>query len=78
MGSRPRQLRELIATSLYVVDERAVADAVVARQQIRSRLAAPVFRSEVRPTDVRSFRRDPGARSFRVAGSSSLFRRLGH
>jgi hypothetical protein len=59
-------LKQIIDDSLYVVDERAVAKAIVARACVRETVADPVFRSERRPSMVRSFRRTHSARSFRL------------
>jgi hypothetical protein len=74
---RARVLRELIRDSLYVVDERAVAGAIVARAVTRQLVAEPTFRSDGRGPQARSFRRDPRARSFRLSNGTSL-RRIGH
>jgi hypothetical protein len=46
-------LRELISTSLYVVDELAVADAITARAQVRKTVAESSFRSRPRGEEVR-------------------------
>jgi hypothetical protein len=70
--SRVRVLRELISNSMYVVDERSVADAVVLRSRLRMTVADGSFRSEHRGPPVRSFRRDPGARSFRLSRDARL------
>ena len=74
---RARLIRDLIADSLYVVDGRMVADAVIARARVRATVAEPSFRSECRGPLVRSFRRDPLARSFRLAHTPND-RRLNH
>jgi hypothetical protein len=74
---RARIIRDLIADSLYVVDGRMVADAVLARAQVRVTVAEPSFRSECRGPLVRSFRRDPLARSFRLSDMPN-HRRLHH
>jgi hypothetical protein len=66
VDSRIRLLRQLVAESLYVVDEQAVADAIVARARVRQAVAAPALRGVVRPARVRSFRRTRSARSFRL------------
>jgi hypothetical protein len=55
---------------MYVVDERAVADAVVLRARMRLVVGEQSFRSEDRGPVARSFRRDRDARSFRLAGSA--------
>jgi hypothetical protein len=72
-----RTLRQLIQGSMYVVDERAVADAIVLRIRLRATVARPSLHNERREVEVRSFRRDPRARSFRLARghASSIARR---
>jgi hypothetical protein len=67
-----RVLKQLIAQCLYHVDERAVADAIVARAMVRQTVPEVSFRSEHRGTHVRSFRRDRDARSFRLAGAPRM------
>jgi hypothetical protein len=62
-------LKQLIAESLYHVDERAVAEAILARAVVRQTMPEVSFRSEHRGPLVRSFRRERDARSFRLAGS---------
>jgi hypothetical protein len=64
--SRVTLLREMVRDSLYVMDERAVADAIFARALVRQAVAAPELRSERREPPVRSFRRTRDARSFRL------------
>jgi hypothetical protein len=71
MRSRLRLLQQLIEDSIYVVDERAVADAVLARASVRARVAGPAFRSQPGYTAPRSFRRQRGVRSFRLTSSQS-------
>ncbi len=66
MQSRITTLRELVYGSLYVVDERAVAGALVARAMIKYTVPQQQFRSEQRWAPVRSFRRERTARSFRL------------
>ncbi|MDQ6816644.1 MAG: hypothetical protein M3018_04445 [Actinomycetota bacterium] len=66
MQSRIATLRQLVHGSLYVVDERAVADALVARAMIKHSVPQQQFPSEERWSPVRSFRRERGARSFRL------------
>ena len=72
MQSRVTTLRELVNGSLYVVDERAVALALVARAMTKDTVAQQEFRSEQRWAPVRSFRRERGARSFRLCGRTPL------
>jgi hypothetical protein len=69
MEADMRVLRQLIDTDMYVVDEHAVAGAILARAQLRTAVARPQLANEMEPrkAEVRSFRRDPRARSFRLA-----------
>jgi hypothetical protein len=53
---------------MYVVDERAIADAILLRARLRRAIPEPSFRSDRRGAAVRSFRRDRDARSFRLSG----------
>jgi hypothetical protein len=69
---RVRVIKQLIADSLYQVDERAVADAILARAQVHQTIPDISFRATGRGPQVRSFRRDPAARSFRLAGTPRL------
>jgi hypothetical protein len=69
---RVRLLRQLVGESLYTVDERAVADTILLRSRLKLALPDQEFRSEHRGPAVRSFRRDRGARSFRLASSTRL------
>jgi hypothetical protein len=62
---------------MYTVDERAVADAIVLRARLRSLVGEPSFRSDRHGTQIRSFRRDRGARSFRLSMSAPP-RRIHH
>jgi hypothetical protein len=64
---RVRVLKEMVAASLYVVDEEAVANAILARAAVHHAVAAPELRN-TRPDrgPVRSFRRTRNARSFRL------------
>ncbi len=66
MQSQVTILRDLVHGSMYVVDERAVALALLARVLIKDTVAQQQFRSEQRSAPVRSFRRERGARSFRL------------
>ncbi len=72
MNSHLRSLKVLIADGMYVVDEAAVADAILARASVRATVANASFRTEVRPPQVRSFRRDDHARSFRLERRGKL------
>ncbi len=72
MNSHLRCLRQLIADGMYLVDEPAVADAVLARAGVRAIVANAAFRCERQAPPVRSFHRDDGARSFRLERRSRL------
>jgi hypothetical protein len=63
---RVRLLKQMVAESLYVVDERAVADAILARARVRQAVAAPELRGARTDARVRSFRPSRRARSFRL------------
>ncbi len=77
MRSRLRLLRQLLADGMYTVDENAVANAIVARAVVRLTIPESPFYNALRGSHAaRSFRRDPSARSFRLARSSSLRRAL--
>ena len=71
MNARTSALGRLLRDSLYVVDETAVAEAMIMRARARWIVPEVSFRSEER-TVVRSFRRDANARSFRLARSRAL------
>jgi hypothetical protein len=68
--ARVQVLRKLLRESMYVVDEREVADAILLRALLRHTVPEPSFRSEHRGRHVRSFRRDRDARSFRLSGNT--------
>jgi hypothetical protein len=63
---RVRVLKEMVDSSLYVVDERAVANAILARAVVNQAVAAPELRNGRPDRQVRSFRRTRNARSFRL------------
>lgn len=65
-------IREVVHKSLYVVDERAVADAIVLRAMAKQVIPEPCFRTELRGREVRSFRPNRDARSFRLCTSSRM------
>ncbi len=68
MSPRPNLLAQLVRDSHYVVDERAVAEAIVMRALARRVLPDVAFRSECPPAPVvRSFRCHRDVRSFRLA-----------
>jgi len=67
MNPRVRLLKELVSDGLYVVDDVAVADAVLLRSVIRQTLPDVTFRGSPLPEpEVRSFRPHRGAKSFRL------------
>ena len=68
MNARTSAVGRLLRDSLYVVDETAVAEAMIMRARARWVVPEVSFRSEARPV-VRSFRRDANARSFKLARS---------
>jgi hypothetical protein len=61
VDSRVRLLKQLVEESMYVVDERAVADAIVARALVREAVAAPRRRVRRRGSRVRSAHGKPRA-----------------
>lgn len=67
MNQRVRLLKELVGDGLYVIDDAAVADAVLLRSRTRHMLPDVTFRGTPRPEpEVRSFRPHRGAKSFRL------------
>ena len=67
MNPRVKVLKQLVADGHYVIDEGAVADAVLLRSAARQMLPDVTFRSAPRGAPpVRSFRPHRGARSFRL------------
>jgi hypothetical protein len=66
---RAQEIRQLVRDSQYVIDERLVAAAMIARAQLRGTVADASFRNDLRapsaPRAVRSFRPSKKARSFR-------------
>jgi hypothetical protein len=66
---RTRLIRQLVLDSQYVVDEAALADAIIARGTARRLVGGITFRNDVRCPPVRSFRMTTQARSFRPSDS---------
>ncbi len=67
MNPRVKLLKELVKDELYVIDEAAVADAVLLRAMTRRMLPEVTFRGTPRPApQVRSFRPHRGAKSFKL------------
>jgi hypothetical protein len=60
-------LKELVSDAQYAVDERAVADAILARALARQAVMGTSFRNDIRgpASQIRSFRPTRKARSFR-------------
>ncbi|HWF52748.1 MAG TPA: hypothetical protein VG294_19040 [Solirubrobacteraceae bacterium] len=63
---RTRVLRQLITDSMYVVDDRLVAEAILSRVQARIISPGISFGNEPNSAAVRSFRLEHEARSFRL------------
>jgi hypothetical protein len=74
---RVRVIREVVDKSLYVIDERAVADAIVFRAMAKHLIPEQSVRTAPNGQEVRSFRPNRDARSFRLC-SSSRMRRVAH
>ena len=62
---RTQLIRQLVLDSQYVVDEAALADAILARGTARRLVGGITFRNDVRRPRVRSFRMTTQAQSFR-------------
>ena len=61
-----RTLKQLILEGMYIVDERSVARAIVARAGARDAVARAGFHSDAAAASVATFRRYPPARAFRL------------
>ena len=61
---------------MYQIDERAIADAIVARAYIRQLVPEVEFAQDRR--EIRSFRLDSSARSFRLMRPPARTRTLHH
>lgn len=67
MNARVKLLKELVGDGLYVIDDAAVADAVLLRAAARHTLPDVAFRGTRRlEPEVRSFRPQRGVPSFRL------------
>lgn len=66
MNNRTQLLAKLVRDGIYVVDGRAVAEAMMVRRTARRTLPGITFPGESKRL-VRSFRRAEHARSFRLA-----------
>ena len=68
MNSRIKNLKQLVADGLYVINEPVIADAMVLRAMVQHALPDVTFRCAPRlAPHVRSFRPHRGARSFRLS-----------
>jgi hypothetical protein len=77
MNPRVKLLKELVDSELYVIDDLAVADAVLLRSMTRHMLPDVAFRGTPRPApEVRSFRPHRGAKSFRLTRARAARRPL--
>ncbi|HWE32833.1 MAG TPA: hypothetical protein VG410_05060 [Solirubrobacteraceae bacterium] len=65
-------MRQLMGESMYVIEERAIADAILIRWSVRAALPGASFRGGSRDRLARSFRRDRDARSFRLTGGPHI------
>jgi hypothetical protein len=72
MKKRVRQIRALLEDGMYPIDERLIADAILARVTVRSMV--PEAECPHNHREFRSFRHDPSARSFRLARSPARSR----
>ena len=72
MTNEQRTLRQLIGEGMYVVDEGTVARAILARASVHETVARAGFHSGIQAPHLRSFRRSPGGRSFRLVRSAAL------
>jgi hypothetical protein len=66
MNTRTKVLKELVRDAHYVIDERAIAEAILVRAMAQRVLPDVSFRSTPHMPQVRSFRPHRGARSFRL------------
>jgi hypothetical protein len=68
MNSRVKVIKQLVAGGHYVIDEAAIAEAMVLRSMVQRVLPDVTFRCAPRAVrKVRSFRPHRGARSFRLS-----------
>ena len=70
MTARVKVLKQLIRESLYIIDERLVADAIMLRMHAGETLPEFSLRTYARGPQIRSFRRHDDARSFRLTAAS--------
>jgi type IV secretory pathway VirD2 relaxase len=77
MRRRIQQLQQLLRDSQYVVDERLIATAIIARATARGLVPEIEFRNDLRAPRVQSFRPTRHARSFRPCVGSKAADGLG-
>jgi hypothetical protein len=70
MNARVRVLKQLVADSMYPMDESLIAAAIVQRALARRGLADPSLLDDLRESRIRSVRVYDDARSFRPTGMS--------
>ncbi len=71
MNARVKVIRQLLAESRYVVDEAAVAEAMLLRASVRRAVPELDFRAGTSPR-VRSLHREDNALPFRGSGAPRL------
>ena len=67
MNPRVKVIKQLVDDGHYVIDESAIAEAMLLRAMTLHMLPDVTFRSAPRTPEVRSFRPHRGARSFRLS-----------
>jgi hypothetical protein len=70
MQPHVRVLRQVVRASLYAVDDRAVADAIVLRAMLRRTVPNASLQNMEGDAGTRSFRFQRDGRSFRLSSSS--------
>jgi len=69
--NRTRVLKQLVSEQMYVIDERFVADAILMRAHARMIVPDVPFRNDQDSArNVRSFRLEHDARSFRISAKT--------
>ncbi|MEJ7826185.1 MAG: hypothetical protein WKF48_12185 [Solirubrobacteraceae bacterium] len=66
MDPRLANIQQLVAESTYPIDESVIAEAILVRAAARRLVPDLAFRRAPADPEVRSFRPDRGARSFRL------------
>ena len=72
MTSRAKELQQLIAEHRYHVDERAVADAIMARARVRAAARAAAFSAAKERRSVDSLDKRVGNRNAEILGLAQL------